>query len=266
MNDTAWLIDKLVCPDCGPRAPLHAEGLALPCAQCGTRWPRPGGMPDLAGPVAPPRLLSTQWAMEFGPLVSVYERYWRPAVTRPFSDAAWELRTARDYLALAPGHDLLDLACGPGNLTRRFAVTAQPGRVVGADLSWPMLRRGARELAGGACPNVALVRADVTRWPFVAAAFDRVHCAGALHLFPARDAVFRAIRASMKPGGVFVCATYCRSGSAIKRPVQAHVSRVHGFHWFTPDELQGLASDAGFSGWEAARLREGIVFRVQRPH
>lgn len=265
MYDNAWLIDKLVCPDCGPRAPLRPHDHVLDCAHCGVRWPRPGGIPDLAGPVAPPRLFSTQWAMELGPLVSIYERYWRPAITRPFSDAGWELRTASDYLVLAPGHDWLDLACGPGNFTRALAATARPGRVVGADLSWPMLRRGARELGSGTYPDVALVRADVTRWPFADASFDRVHCAGALHLFPARDAVFRAIRASLKPGGIFVCATYCRSDNALKRQVQAHVSRAHGFHWFTPDELQGLAADAGFAGWEAARLRDGIVFRVRRP-
>ncbi len=260
------ILEKLACPSCAggkpaPQGPA-AAGPALICSSCGTAYLNRGGILDFAGGVGRPRLLSSQWAMEFRPIISLYERVWRPLVTFPFSDLAWELETASKFLALSPRHDLLDLACGPGNFTRRFAETVTEGAVVGADLSLPMLRKGARELEASCVKNITLVRADVTRWPFAGTSFDRVHCAGGLHLFPALPEVFASIHRSLIEGGIFVGATYCLVDGGAKRKFQDHVSTAHGFHWFRPEELRGLAERAGFTGWEHRTRKQGIVFRA----
>ena len=262
------ILEKLSCPSCAggkpaPQGPA-AAGPALICASCGATYPNVDGILDFAGPVERPRFLSSQWAMEFGPIISLYERFWRPLVTIPFSDLAWELETACGFLALSPALDLLDLACGPGNFTRRFAETITEGTLVGADLSLPMLRKGARELKKSGAGNIVLVRADVSRWPFAAESFDRVHCAGGLHLFPDLPEVFASVRRSLREGGIFVGATYCHAGGTAKRMFQDHVSSAHGFHWFTPEELRELASRAGFTGWEHRTRKQGIVFRAVR--
>ncbi len=71
----------------------------------------------------------------------IYERYWRPALARavkgftgPSMDE--EVRIARLLMGLGAGDTVLDIACGPGNFTRRFAAAVGPeGLAIGIDAS-----------------------------------------------------------------------------------------------------------------------------------
>jgi SAM-dependent methyltransferase len=265
------IMKKLACPACvaekkSSRPLLEAAGEdpGLRCPGCGSLYRSREGIIDFVGDAPGRAVNSSQRAMEFRPLVALYERFWRPMITMPFSNLAWEMETAHRFLELAPRHDVLDIACGPGNFTRPFADTARDGAVVGIDLSLPMLLKGAAMLRDGARSNIALMRVDVTRWPFTPNSFDRVHTAGALHLFPRLEEVFRSIERSLKPGGIFVGATYIRGGSAPIRAIQKFVSSPLSFHWFTPTELASLAAGAGFTGWEMEIRKQGIVFRVKK--
>ncbi|MFF8034519.1 class I SAM-dependent methyltransferase [Streptomyces sp. NPDC016626] len=106
-------------------------------------------------------------------------------------------------LGLLPGRarDLLDVACGTGIVTRRFAA-ARPGlRVTGVDLAASMTRLAAARLPG------AVVRADSRRLPFADARFDAVVSVWLLHLMPdpedVRTVVGECARV-LRPGGVYV--------------------------------------------------------------
>ncbi len=262
----ARILEKLDCPKCTDfkLAPQGQAGACpeLVCPSCGASYPNREGIPDFVGTAAAPRTFSSQWAMEFSPLVFLYERLWRPMVTAPFSSLSWEMELTSEYLSLSPGLELLDLACGPGNFTRRFSKPLAGGTLIGVDLSLPMLRRAERELRRVGADNITLVRADVSRWPFARSCFDRVHCAGGLHLFPALPDVFASIHRSLVKGGIFVGSTYCVAEGAVKGGIQKYVSAAHGFRWFRPDELRELAIDAGFEGWEHRMKKQGIVFRA----
>jgi ubiquinone/menaquinone biosynthesis C-methylase UbiE len=265
-------LTRLTCPACstgnGRISPL-AEQFAgsadraesISCKNCGALFLVHGGILDLVGG-GPRELDNSQKAMEFGPIVAMYELMWRPLVTMPFSDLAWEMKTVSRLLDLGHCTDLLDLACGPGNFTRLFAENNRACSIIGADYSLPMLRKGADRLRKINWGNITLMRADVTRWPFMPGSFDRIHCAGALHLFPNLSKVFISIAQSLKPGGIFVGATYLRGKSAFKRAMQRVISSRSSFHWFGPDELAGLAGNAGLTGWEQYVNKEGIVFRA----
>jgi SAM-dependent methyltransferase/uncharacterized protein YbaR (Trm112 family) len=273
----AEILRKLVCPKCSSPA-LANESLpamenrherassdSLECKSCHNVYPCHDSIVDFADTVSIPKKLSSQWAMEFQPLVFIYEHIWRPAVTMPFSDLSWEIDTVQKLLDTAYGFDVLDLGCGPGNFARLFAQGVKPGVVIGFDLSLPMLRQGLSNLAKTNISNVTFLRGDVTRWPFAEASFDRVHCSGALHLFPELPQVFASIYNTVKPGGIFVCATYCRGGGSVKRQIQEYISSSYGFHWFELQELQDLAHEAGFVGWRHFIRKQGIVFRVNKP-
>jgi len=273
----AEILRKLICPNCGlPRLSKrtlsvmdsHSKSMELEpleCGSCRCVYPCREGIIDLADTVSIPRKLSSQWAMEFKPLIVLYENIWRPMVTRPFSNLRWEIDMVRKLLEPASGLDVLDLACGPGNFTRLLAQVVKPGVVIGFDLSLPMLRQGLGYLAKTNSSNITLMRGDVTHWPFAGACFDRIHCSGALHLFPKLPQVFASIYDTLKPGGVFVGATYCRGGGFTKRQIQNYVTAAHGFHWFEPQELRRLAESAGFVGWQHFIRKQGIVFRVNKP-
>jgi len=202
--------------------------------------------------------------MELGPIVTAYEEIWRPCVTSFVSDLKWEMETSQQLMDVSSGMDVLDIACGAGNFTRLFSGAAMPGVVMGVDLSFPMLRQCKRNLKKQNKTYITLMRVDVTKWPFAPETFDRIHCAGALHLFPDIQNVFNSIYRSLKKEGYFVGATYCLEGNIVINSIQKYLEKAHGIHWFYQQELQKLSSKAGFSRWEHQTYRQGIVFKVRK--
>ncbi|MFI9827776.1 class I SAM-dependent methyltransferase [Streptomyces sp. NPDC051913] len=96
---------------------------------------------------------------------------------------------------------LLDVACGTGIVTRRYA-TARPAlRVTGADLTYGMARMAAARLPG------AIVLGDSRRLPFPDGVFDAVTSVWLLHLIhdpeDTRSIVAECARV-LRPGGVYV--------------------------------------------------------------
>ena len=77
--------------------------------------------------------------------------------------------------------------------------------------------------------------------------------------------MLKAVYRSLRPGGCFVGATYCRGGDFVTQMVQKIAADASWIRWFEPQELQSLTRWAGFTGWEERTFRQGIVFRVQKP-
>ena len=75
-----------------------------------------------------------------------------------------------DALDLAPGDTVVEFGCGPGvNLPVLREAVGPGGRVVGVDLTGPMLRRARRLVDRRGWENVSLVRGDATTPPVAAA-------------------------------------------------------------------------------------------------
>src|SRR5690348_2858448 len=82
-------------------------------------------------------------------------------------------RLALDAASLQQGETVLDVGCGSGQLTLQVAERVGPtGRVVGADVSGPLVAR-ARQRAADA-GNVEFVEADVQVHAFGDLAFDAI--------------------------------------------------------------------------------------------
>ena len=109
------------------------------------------GYLDLLGGDEPDSTGIAKNLMLTGVVPTVYERWWRPALGRVAKGLlgpgmADEHRIARLLLGLTPGDGVLDVACGPGNFTRRFAhLAGQTGLAVGIDASPTMLERAVRD-------------------------------------------------------------------------------------------------------------------------
>lgn len=263
--------EKLTCPSCTAKDKFNhpllkesGQAAGLYCSSCRKAYPINDSIIDFVGKESMDVSIS-QRAMEFKPIVAAYERFWRPLVTKPFSGLSWEMETVMRLLNLMPHHELLDIACGTGNFTRLFLNSIREGSVTGIDLSVPMLKNAATALGINHRTGLTLLRVDVTKWPFVPDCFDRIHCAGALHLFPEIQSVFQSIARSLKPGGIFVGATYIKSAGTVKGIIQKWISFRSGFHWFEPEELFELSHRAGFVEWEQHINKQGIIFRVKKP-
>lgn len=195
----------------------------------------------------------TQDLMTTSVVPRIYERYWRPALARavkgftgPSMDE--EVRIARLLMGLGPGDTVLDIACGPGNFTRRFAgIVGLDGLAVGIDASETMLARGAAELHDSGMSNVALIRGDAVRLPFRDGSFDAVCCFAALHLFAEPFAALDEMRRVLGPSGRIALMTSVRrrmTPSAV-RPV---VERASGMRLFEGDEIVDALQERGFVG------------------
>ncbi|MGW1770005.1 class I SAM-dependent methyltransferase [Streptomyces sp. NPDC002073] len=114
-----------------------------------------------------------------------------------------------DAAALAPGHRVLDIGCGAGRTARLAARRVGPaGRVLGLDLSGPMLER-ARELARGeGVANVAFEQGDAQVHPLPPGTFDRAVSRYGVMFFGDPLAAFGHLGGALRPGGrlAFVCA------------------------------------------------------------
>ncbi|GLZ54244.1 methyltransferase domain-containing protein [Actinomycetospora sp. NBRC 106378] len=149
-----------------------------------------------------------------------------------------------DRLGLVGGETVLDLACGPGTLTRRLARTVgREGLVVGADLSEPMLTRAARSTAFA---QVDFVRVDAMHLPFRDAAVDAVSCSLCLHLVPDLGTTLREITRVLRPAGAAAFAVPAHAPGPL-RPFSEMFARWGQARLFGPGELSGALRDRGWA-------------------
>jgi ubiquinone/menaquinone biosynthesis C-methylase UbiE len=198
--------------------------------------------------------------MRSGALPRIYERVWRPLLFGlgkggPFGPStAGEYAIARSWLGLADadpasrgafGADpatVLDVACGPGNVTR--ALASGGARVVGVDASATMLRRA---VADTSAPGITYVQGDATGLPFRDDAFDAVCCFGALYLFDDPWAAVAGMARVLRPGGRIVLLATVRPHLPLAGAGLAALSGMAGVRMFDAAEVPRALSAAGFT-------------------
>ncbi|MBI3322154.1 MAG: ubiquinone/menaquinone biosynthesis methyltransferase [Candidatus Omnitrophica bacterium] len=118
-------------------------------------------------------------------------------------DQPWRRRTV-ESLQLGPEARVLDLACGTGDLAAAAAPELVPlGRVVGCDLSLPMMAAGAAKLA---CRpptrwHVAFAQGRAEQLPFADGAFQAAMMGFALRNISDLEVTFRELHRVLSPGG-----------------------------------------------------------------
>jgi|SRR5579863_3842668 len=100
-------------------------------------------------------------------------------------------------LAPQPGERILDLGCGPGQLTARIAESG--AAVIGMDRSEPMIA-----LARGNYPLLDFRLGDAASFT-LNGPVDAVFSNAVLHWVPDACGVAKSIQRALKPGGRFVC-------------------------------------------------------------
>ena len=109
---------------------------------------------------------------------------------------------------VAAGESVLEIGCGTGAATVPFAqAVGERGRVVGADISEPMLAGARKRIAESGLGNVSLVEADAQVHPFEPDRFDLITSRFGVMFFADPVAAFRNVLPAARPGGrlCFAC-------------------------------------------------------------
>jgi SAM-dependent methyltransferase len=208
------------------------------------------GYLDLLGEEEPASTGIGQDLMLTGVVPAIYERWWRPALGRVAKGLmgpgmADEHRIARLLLGLVPGDGVLDVACGPGNYTRRFArLVGQSGLAVGIDASPTMLERAVAD-SPDPFGNLLYVRGNAVELPFRDRSFDAVCCFAALHLFAEPLVALDHMARVLTPGGRIAIFTSCRTRSAPLRTVEGLIGARSGMRMFERDEITRALTERG---------------------
>lgn len=110
-------------------------------------------------------------------------------------DRYWRRRAVRLSGAGATD-EVLDIACGTGDLARAFA-RAGVSRVIGADFAMDMLRQASRRATAG----VTWCLADAQRLPVAAGSFTIASCAFGVRNFQSLSAGLAEMHRVLRPGG-----------------------------------------------------------------
>jgi SAM-dependent methyltransferase len=114
-----------------------------------------------------------------------------------------------DAAQIAPGHRVLDLACGTGEPSTVAAARVRPnGHVVATDLSPEMVAAATRKHARLGNDHVEVRVMDAEHIEFPDASFDAVTCRFGLMFCPTPSRAAAEIHRVLKPGGRFAVAVW----------------------------------------------------------
>ncbi len=108
------------------------------------------------------------------------------------------------------GEAVLDVACGPGTVTRKAALRVGPsGSVTGCDLSPAMLALArSKDALEGSAP-IQYLECSADSLDVDDHTFDVVTCQQGVQFFPDRPAALAEMRRALRPGGRLAIAVWC---------------------------------------------------------
>lgn len=283
----ALALDLLACPICyeplirkGPPglnlAAIYRSGFK--CQKCNKAYSSKGIYLDLtvtAGTKDYSEIKPTRTELFRSPLVSfLYERGWRQNFNRSgFPGVDEEFNMAQEYFKQAAGGLLVDVSCGSGLFSRKFAKSGTYSGVIALDFSENMLRQCYDFISRDdtlSTVNLALVRADVSRLPFSSGAVDVVHAGAALHCWPSPSNAVAEISRVLRSGGVFVGTTFLAlsivDSPGIPRPLRQRFAQLSNtYSNLTEKEIKDLCMTCGLVNYESTVRQSFIMFSAQKP-
>jgi SAM-dependent methyltransferase len=214
--------------------------------------------------------------------------YWNgPAADRWVKDAdtqdvmLGELGTAAiDACQIEAGQAVLDIGCGCGSTTLSMAArVGAGGRVLGIDISTPMLEVARARLRERGLDHVAFENRDVATYPFEPASFDRAFSRFGVMFFTDPVAAFRNIRSALKAGGrlAFVCWQAQHQNQWMEIPLRVAFRHVPpppppppnepGPTAFAdPDRVRSILGNSGFGRIEVEPLEQPLMLGSDTRH
>jgi len=178
-----------------------------------------------------------------------------------------------------PGHQVLDIAGGTGDLSRAFAQRVGPtGRVMHTDINEAMLREGRNRLLDEGLVLPTMV-CDAEKLPFADNSFDIVSVAFGLRNMTHKDQALGEMRRVLKPGGKLLVLEFSRVAKPLEKAYDWYSFNVlpklgqlvagdaHSYQYLAEsirmhpgqEELRQLMKSVGFGHVDVHNLSAGVV-------
>ncbi|MXY22034.1 MAG: class I SAM-dependent methyltransferase [Dehalococcoidia bacterium] len=106
---------------------------------------------------------------------------------------------------LRPGLRVLDIGCGPGNISVGLAKAVAPGHLHGVDMEESQIELAKSVAKANGQDNAIFHVGDIVDLPFEDSFFDVVHCHNVLMHIPNTAAVLAEAKRVLKSGGIIGC-------------------------------------------------------------
>jgi demethylmenaquinone methyltransferase/2-methoxy-6-polyprenyl-1,4-benzoquinol methylase len=161
-------------------------------------------------------------------------------------------RVTIEMSGVRPGHHVLDIAGGTGDLAAKFSRIVGPeGTVVLADINDSMLKVGRDRLVDrGITDNVRFSQADAQHLPFPDNTFDVITIAFGLRNVTDKDMALRSMLRVLKPGGKLLILEF-------SKPPNSLLSKIYDGYSFNilPKLGKLFANDADSYQYLAESIR-----------
>jgi ubiquinone/menaquinone biosynthesis C-methylase UbiE len=191
---------------------------------------------------------------EYDRLAANYDRRWRPYI-----DAT--LQAVLESVSLDGREEVLDVACGTGELPRLLLERWPDLNITGADLSPGMLEQAKSKNLG----TVTWLQRDAASLAVPDGRFDYVICTNSFHYFPHPREALQEMRRVLRPRGTLVLVDWCDDYLACKlcslwlRYADPAFQRAYSLRG-----CREMLTAAGLETVAAQRFRAGWVWGLMR--
>jgi len=156
------------------------------------------------------------------------------------------LQSLLDLLPAEPSQRWVEVACGPGLISRGLA--PRVGQVTGVDLAQAMLDVGEREARNAGLNNVTFTLGDANSLPFDGASFDGAVTRFSLHHIPVPGRCVEEMARVVRPGGWVAIGDHVGSDQQDAAAWHQEIERLRDpSHWacLIPAKMRSLGERAG---------------------
>lgn len=163
---------------------------------------------------------------------------------------------ALQYTEIRPGDVILDLAGGTGDITALLAQKTGPaGRVMLADLTYPMIEVGRQKLIDKRLLNIDYIQANAENLPFESNSFDKITMGFGLRNVAQKDKALASMARVLKPGGKMVILEFSKPSQSL--PFSGLFSKAYDLYSFhvLPKMGEWIAQDKDSYQYLAESIR-----------
>lgn len=189
---------------------------------------------------------------QYDRLAAIYDRRWQFYITNTLSFLV-------EWAQITPKEDVLDVACGTGELARLLVQKCPDQAVTGIDFSAQMLAIARPKFV--AFPQIRFQQASAAALPWHSPQFDVVVCANAFHYFDQPERVLAEMARVLQPHGRVIILDWCRD-FWVCRICDWVLSWLDAAHQncYSEAELHGFLTAAGYQIQRSQRCRFGVIW------